>query len=259
MTDIAISVFNVSNRRGYFLPSLNIQYQEIEGPHWTVAAGGTRAYVVRFGNPLQDDPEEQSADSHFMIRRLTTSLLLGGLGLFQTETSGRLFIRNVHSDISWTSYFDWPAPSDQPTVAAAERVNDWFGAISKHTILRRVADDAHLALSNPHEALLFSYRGLEWLVVGRNISWDELAAEIGAPAASLRDLKKTANVDFGFRHATSTGIKARANLGTSGSSVALLFDAINASRAKLDPGFRPMTPTESAEAILRTLTPFPYP
>lgn len=258
MTDIAISVFSVSNRRGYFLPSLNIHYQEVDGPQWTVAAGGTRAYVVRFGNPLKDDPEEQSADSHFMIRRLTSSLLLGGLGLFQAETSGRLFIRNVDGEISWTSHFDWPAPSDQPTAAAAQRVNDWFAAISKHTMLRRAADDAHLALSNPHEALVFTYRGLEWLVVGRNIGWDELALEIGAPTASLRDLKKMANVDLGFRHATSTGIKARADLGTAGSAVALLFDAINASRAKLEPGFKPMTTTESAEAILRTLSPFPY-
>ena len=164
---MAFSVFSVSSRRGYFLPILNIHYQEVDGPQWTVAAGGTRVYVVRFGNPLKDDPEEQSADSHFMIRRLTSSLLLGGLGLFQSETSGRLFIRNVHGDISWTSYFDWPAPSDQPTAAAAQRVNDWFAAISKHTILRRAADDAHLALSNPHEALVFTYRGLEWLVVGR--------------------------------------------------------------------------------------------
>lgn len=150
------------------------------------------------------------------------------IGLFQAETSGRLFIRNVQGDISWTSYFDWPAPADQPAPASADRVNDWFAAISRHTILRRAAADAHLALSNPHEAVVFAYRGLEWLVVGRNISWDELAAEIGAPAASLRDLKKMANVDFGLRHATSTGIKARANLGTSGSAVALLFDAINA-------------------------------
>ena len=36
MTDIAISVFSVSNRRGYFLPSLNIHYREVEGPQWTV-------------------------------------------------------------------------------------------------------------------------------------------------------------------------------------------------------------------------------
>ena len=80
MTDIAISVFALSNRRGYLLPSLNIHYQEINRDcHWTVVAGGTRAYVVRFGNPLQDDPGEQAADSSFMVRRLTTSLLLGGL------------------------------------------------------------------------------------------------------------------------------------------------------------------------------------
>jgi hypothetical protein len=193
-----------------------------------------------------------------MVRRLTTSLLLGGLGLFHAETSGRLFIRNVHGDISWTSYFDWPAPADQPGPGAAEKVNDWFSAISKHTMLRRAADDAHLALSNLHEAVVFTYRGLEWLVVGRNISWDELAAEIGAPVNSLRELKKLANVDLGLRHATSTGIKARANLGTSGSAVALLFDAINATRVKLEPGFKPMTSTECAEAILRTMSPFPY-
>jgi hypothetical protein len=259
MTDIAISVFSVSNRRGYFLPALNVHYQETDGPHWTIVTGGTRAYVVRFGTPLIDDPEEQSADSHFMMRRVTSALLLGGVGLFHAETSGRLFIRNVQGDISWTSYFDWPAPDDQPGNDAAGNVNDWFGAFTKHAMLRRAADDAHAALSSPHEALTFAYRALEWIVVGRGVSWDALATEIGAPVESLRELKKAANVDLGFRHATSTGVKARADLGTAGSAVALVFDAVNASRVRLEPGFKPMTPTESAGAIIRTLSPFPYP
>ncbi len=259
MTDISLSVFKISNRRGYFLPALNIHYQEVHGPLWQIVTGGTRAYVVRFGTPLVDDPEEQSADSHFMIRRVTSALLFGGIGLFHAETSGRMFIRNLEGDISWTSYFDWPAPSDQPSMEAAAKVNDWFEAFTKHTLLRRAADDAHAALSSPHEALTFAYRGLEWIVLGREISWDALAVEIGVTPRTLRELKKAANVDLGFRHATSTGIKARANLGVAGSAVALVFDAINACRAKLEPGFTAMTPKESAQAIMRTLSPFPYP
>jgi hypothetical protein len=258
MTDIAISVFGVSNHRAYLLPGLNIQYREHQGPEWTVATGGTRAYVVRFGRRLRDDEDEQAADSHFMVRRLTSSLLLGGAGLFQAKVSGRLFIRNVEGEISWTSYFDWPAPSDQPSLDTVNRINDWFGAFSRHATLRRAADDAHLALSNPPEALLFCYRGLEWLVLGRKLSWDELADEIGVPPASLRDLKKAANVDLGARHATPTGIKARADLGTLGSCVALLFDAINTSREQLEPEFKAMSPADSAAAILRCLSPFPY-
>ena len=47
MTDIAISVFNVSNRRGYFLPSLNIHYQEVEGPQLVGTYACARARVTK--------------------------------------------------------------------------------------------------------------------------------------------------------------------------------------------------------------------
>ena len=71
-----MSVFNVTNARGYFLPSLNIQYQErASRSSWTITAGGSRIYLARFGEPLVDDREEQAAESHFMVRRLMVALV----------------------------------------------------------------------------------------------------------------------------------------------------------------------------------------
>src|SRR6187549_614298 len=80
------SAFKLSNRRGFFVPSVNIQYGE-RGTNimWNLVCGGTRAYIVRFGSPLLDDPQEQAADSHFMVRRVTSSLVLGWSRALPTE------------------------------------------------------------------------------------------------------------------------------------------------------------------------------
>jgi hypothetical protein len=212
--DMAISVFKLLNRRGFFAPGVNVRYAECNSNiMWNLLCGGTRAYIVRFGSPLLDDPEEQSADSHFMVRRVTSSLLLGGAGLFQPEACGRLFLRNIKGDVSWTGYLDWPdLEAEKVSRASSDTVHDWCRALCKHTVLRRAADDAHAALSNPHEALIYVYRGLEWLVEGLvGLSWKELATDLGASVAELRELKKTANVDTGVRHATKSGLKMRAD------------------------------------------------
>ena len=54
------------------------------------------------------------------------------------------------------------------------------------TTLRRSADTAHLALSHPHEALIFIYRGLEWLKRGTGVGWDQIATDIGVPLSALK-------------------------------------------------------------------------
>jgi hypothetical protein len=48
----------------------------------------------------------------------------------------------------------------------------WILALCNHTVLRRAAEDAHAAIMNPHEALVYVYRGLEWLVEGMDYSWE---------------------------------------------------------------------------------------
>ena len=258
--DIAISVFKLSNRRGLFVPNVSIQYAERDSNIvWNLVCGGSRAYIVRFGSPLLDDPEEQAADSHFMVRRVTSSLLLGGSGLFQSETCGRLFLRNNSGEVSWTGYFDWPdRPAEESSRASSDAVHDWCRALCSHTVLRRAADDAHAALSNPHEALIYVYRGLEWLVEGLGIDWKELAKDLGASVAELRELKKAANVETGVRHASKSGLKMRADTRNYYSWVCALFDGINGARARLEPGFKPMSPKEVATAVGKCLTFMPY-
>ena len=258
--DIAISVFKLSSRRGLFVPGVNIQYAERDSNVvWNLVCGGSRAYVVRFGSPLLDDPAEQSADSHFMVRRVTSSLLLGGAGLFHPETCGRLFLRNISGEVSWTGYLDWPdSPAEEDSRASSDAVHDWCRALCSHTVLRRAADDAHIALSNPHEALIYVYRGLEWLVEGQGIDWKELAKDLGASVAELRELKKTANVETGVRHASKSGIKIRTDTRNYYSWVCALFDGINGARARLEPGFKRMRPKEVATAVGSALSFVPY-
>lgn len=258
--DIAISIFKLSNRRGIFVPGVNIQYSERDSNIvWNLVCGGTRAYIVRFGSPLLDDPEVQSADSHFMVRRVTSALVMGGAGLFQPEACGRLFFRNINGEVSWTGYFDWPVlPAEEASRASSHAVQDWYRALCSHTVLRRAADDAHAALSNPHEALIYVYRGLEWLVEGLGIDWKKLATDLGASVAEVRELKKAANADTGVRHATKSGIKMRANTRNYYSWICALFDGINSARARLEPGFKPADPKEVATAVGQALSIVPY-
>jgi hypothetical protein len=251
----------MTSRRGFFLPKIDIGYSE-KGTDvaWHVNAGGTRVYLARTGSKLIDDLDEQAADSHFMVRRIACALLLARLGLFQAEGTGRVFMRNIQGDLSWTTELDWPDPKpDTGDPKAIARFHDWFAALTNHTVLRRAAEDAHLALTHPHEALVYVYRGLEWLVVGLGISWDDLVPMIpGCIARQLKDLKKQANVDTGVRHATRDGTKIRADIYVSGTWVCALIDAINSARATLEPGFTKMTAKEVGESVGLSVTGTPY-
>jgi hypothetical protein len=140
-----------------------------------------------------------------------------------------------------------------------DRVYDWLIALCKHHPLRRAADDAHLALTYPHEALVFVYRGLEWLKMSQQLEWEELASDVGVPMKHLGKLKKTANYESGVRHATSSGSKMRASADNYGTWVCALVDAINAARARLEPAFEKMSAQEVSKAILRAMPVVPYP
>ena len=175
MTDFAINVFRLVNLRGYSVPSLNIDYIEIgTGAKWRMTCGGSRAYLVRFGASLEHSFNDQSADSHFMVSRITSSLLLGGAGLFQAEAMGRLLFEGIEGKVVWHSHLDLCDPmSKEQSDGITDSVYDWCRALCQHTILRRAADDAHLALTYPHEALVFVYRGLEWLKLGLKVTWKD--------------------------------------------------------------------------------------
>lgn len=261
MSDFVINVFRLMNQRGYSVPSLNIGYIEKEtGLEWQMTCGGTRAYLVRFGDSLIEDIREHAADSHFMVRRITSSLLLGGAGLFEAESMGRLLFKNVEGTVTWNSYFDKPDPleSDESS-AIVDKIHDWCRVLCQHDILRRAADDLHIALTHPHEAFVFIYRGLEWLKTGQNIRWEDIAADLGAPKNHIRELKKMVNYQTGVRHATKTGSKLRADIHNYGTWAAGLADAINAARARLDPGYTRPTSTEVAEVVMKAVPVVPYP
>jgi hypothetical protein len=261
MTDFAISIFRLFNAKGYSIPQMNIGYIEREtGLEWRITCGGSRAYLVRFGNQLEDNLDEQAADSHFMIRRVTSSLLLSGLGLFQAEAMGRLIFKNVCGKVTWDSHLDGPDPfKKDDSYEEVKKVYDWFGALCKNNILRRAADDAHIALTHPHEALIYVYRGLEWLKEGLVIGWEVIAKDIGVSNNDIRQLKKNANRGTGVRHATKNGKKLRASFENYTTWVCGLIDAINAARKRLDSEFKEMTPKEVGDAVMKATPLLPYP
>ena len=126
-------------------------------------------------------------------------------------------------------------------------------------MLRRAAADAHSALSYPHEAGSFVYRGLEWLVVGEGRSWDDLAEDIGVSKSEVRDFKKLVNVGYGVRHASRSGAKLRADMDNYATWVCGLIDAINAARSRLDPAYEVAAPEVVAEAVGLAMPVNPYP
>lgn len=261
MPDCVASIFRLSNARGYRVPALNVDYQEENtGIQWRLTCGGTRGYTVRVGDGVYNDLNEEAADSHFMIKRITSSLLLGRAGLFQAEAVGRILFRSLPNSITWDVHLDAPEPFDaQDSEEVLGKVYDWCEVLCQSHVLRRAADDAHLALSIPHEALVFVYRGLEWLKAGQGIKWENIASDLGISMSQLKGLKKTANYESGVRHATETGNKMRACPRNYGTWVCGLIDGINRARQRLDPGFTPMTPEEVSGIVERAMLTVPYP
>lgn len=193
----------------------------------------------------------QAADSHFMAQRILAALLVSGLGLFELDPCGRLMMRNVSNSLTWTVETD--SVENGLSDSATTTATDWLVALCKDTFLRRAAYDAYLALLNPHEALVFLYRGLEWLKTGQNLRWEDIANDLGISEAELREFKKQANLETGIRHASRSGVKLRASAVTDATWACGLIDGINAARARLDPSFRPMSPEEVARAVSKAM------
>src|SRR5258708_40111973 len=114
MADFAISVFQLRNERGYASPNLEIQYQERGSDiQWRISCGGTRVYLVRIGESLKMEGEDQAVDSYYMVRRVTGALLLGGVGLFEIQVRGRLMFSGAYGDISWGTEPDAQVPLEE--------------------------------------------------------------------------------------------------------------------------------------------------
>jgi hypothetical protein len=140
----------------------------------------------------------------------------------------------------------------------AEVLYGWIKALCLHTPLRRAAEDAHTALLYPHEALVYVYRGLEWLVEGMGFTWDDIAKELGGTKNDIRELKRTANFETGVRHASKSGMKMRADLKNYASYVAGLFDMINAARVNVEPGYATVAGKEGGKILARAIPHVPF-
>jgi len=258
------SIFEMTSRLGYFVPRFNMRFDEADtGKVWFISRGGTRCYIARIETQPTVDIFEQAADSHFMMNRIVGSLLISGAGLFTPEIKGRLVFRGIEK-LDWDSQVEMEIGWSEEVkrvhdVFSHENFRGWLHAVFGHTFLRRAVDDLVLALRAPTESFIFIYRGFEWLEQGLKISKKEFAEALGVRLDDLKQLGKLANVETGVRHATSTGAKMRANVETYSTWAAGLIDAINFSRAKLEPQFRPMTPHEVAHALKVALLVQPYP
>lgn len=253
-SSLVASVFEMTNRLGYLVPSLNVRYDESNTvKSWFISCGGTRCYLARGEAGHEVDLSEQAADSHFLMSRIVAALLLSGAGLFDFELKGRLVFYGINP-IHWESVIEfepfWTEEIKRVHSAfSIEKFSGWLKAIMTHRFIYRAAEDAVLALRMPTEAFVFIYRGFEWVEDGLKISKRELAEGIGVPLKNLKQLGEMVNVDSGVRHASKTGIKMRANLENYSTWIAGLVDAINLARKRVEPDFVPMTAQEVAGAI----------
>ena len=260
MTDLVVSVFQLTNARYKMVPKLSFRYVERDtGAQWDISAGGSRAYTLRLGkNIAAEEPNSinnQNADSTFMVNRVQYALLLSGYGLFDTRAVGRVFLKSVQEETDWFAQLNLPTSKAKE---ASDDFYDWLKTLCGNTMLRRAAADAHAALSHPHEAGIYVYRGLEWLVTSEGRSWEDLAADLGMSRSQVRDFKKLVNVDYGVRHASRSGAKLRADAENAAIWVCALIDAINATRARIEPGYKVAASEAVAEAVLAAFPPDPY-
>lgn len=257
------SIFEMSNRLGYFAPRFNVRFDEADtGKVWFISCGGTRCYVARIETTQSVDIFEQAADSHFMMNRIIGSLVISGAGLFTPNVKGRLIFRGLEQ-LDWDAQIEmeigWSDEVKRVHEAfSQENFRGWLLAICKHTFLRRAVDDLVLALKEPTEAFVFIYRAFEWLEDGLRITKKELAAALGVSFDELKQLGKLANAGTGVRHATSAGVKMRANVETYSTWTAGLVDAINFGRSKLEPNYQLMKPAEVANALKICIALQPY-
>lgn len=259
MTEFVVSVFRLENTRGYSAPVINTGFEERDsGDGWHVICGGTRVYIARISGAIDKDFAEQSDDSHFVARRLTAALLLGGAGLFQYKATGRVILWDINQDFKWTVHLDRPDPdaSEMPDITKAS--DEWWAALTQHTVLRRAAEDLHIALSQPAESLIFVYRGLEWIVKSFGIKWEDLATGIGVPFSEVRALKQLANDETGVRHGSKSGAKLRAVPENYGTWPCALLDAINFARQRLEGSYTPMSPKQAGAIVAKAVSAVAY-
>jgi hypothetical protein len=258
-----LTIFEMKNETGYYVPRFNFRFYERDTKlQWYITFGGTQAYVMRFDPDTNIITEEAVADSHFMINRVISALMISRAGIFIPIVRGRIFFNEVHT-LNWTSQILLEISYSDEVHRVHGNFNEknfegWLTAIISQTFLRRAMDDVVLALKSPTEPFLYIYRGFEWLEDGLKISKKEMAAAVGVELKEFKQLGRIANqLDAGVRHASRTGTKMRPDFGTYSTWICGLIDAVNYARNKLDRSFTVMSPTDVADAVKISLSP-PY-
>ncbi len=256
MTDMVMSIFEFQNARGHAVPHFQFQYKEADtGNEWKIDCGGTRGYFGQFVSKLDDNLEAHAADSHFGVQRVLTALFISGFGLFESKAVGRIFIKDLKGNFTYYSQVNTREPYEKiKKLEATHSLFDWLPAICAHNVLRRALDDAYLALQHPHEAFVFVYRGFEWIRTSFNLSWEDVASDVGVSVADIKELGKLANYETGIRHASKSGKKLRADPVNYGTWVCGLVDAVNAARKRLEPKFERMD-AKAVAAVIKAACP----
>ena len=259
------SVFALTNRVGYLAPGFNIRYDEKDTGNFSfITGGGTRLYISRVGDNLDQSTDAQAADSHFMADRVVSALLISGAGLFRASPMGRIFIEAPVETLRWDSQVDLE-PFYSERVRAVHDAFDkdefgsWFGFICENTPIRRALHDAVQAINNPVEAFVYIYRGFEWLRKGLKLSWDDIANDVGVSTKQIKAVSQIANDESGVRHASRSGVKQRASLETYGTWIAGLIDAIESARARTDKSYTASDSKRIAEKLKVAVQCDPYP
>ncbi len=259
------SVFELVSKTGYFAPRFNIRYNERDtDTSWFITGGGTRAYISRVGSNLEQSNDVQSADSHFMMDRLVCALLISGAGLFWAGPKGRILVEAPVKALRWESQVDLEAFYSERVRAVHDAFHEdefrsWFQFICQYTPIRRALHDAVQALKNPVEAFVYIYRGFEWLKKGLNLSWDDIANDVGVSKKQIKVLGQIANEESGVRHASKSGVKQRASLEEYGTWLAGLIDAIESARARIDNTYQASDSKGIAEKLKVAVQYDPYP
>lgn len=259
------SVFALTNRAGYLAPGFNIRYDEKDtGNSSFITGGGTRLYISRVGDNLDQSKNAQAADSHFMADRVVSVLLISGAGLFRASPMGRIFIAVPVEMLRWDSQVDLE-PYYSERVRAVHDAFDkdefgsWFEFICENTPIRRALHDAIQAINNPVEAFVYIYRGFEWLRKGLKLSWNDIANDVGVSTKQIKVVGQIANDESGVRHASKSGVKQRASLETYGTWIAGLIDAIESARARIDKSYTASDSKRIAEKLKVAMQYDPYP
>lgn len=259
------SVFELTSKAGYFAPSFNIRYDERDtGNSCFITGGGTRLYISRVGDNLEQSTDAQAADSHFMVDRVISALLISGAGLFWASPKGRVYVEAPVDTLRWVSQVDLEPYYSERVRAVHDAFDEdefgsWFQFICQNTPIRRALHDAVQAIKNPVEAFVYIYRGFEWLKKGLDLSWDEIARDVGVTTKQIKVVGQIANDESGVRHASKSGVKQRASLETYGTWIAGLIDAIESARARTDKTYTASDSKRIAKKLKVAVQYDPYP